>query len=392
MRSSNSRLLLVTLIAVTAVCGDAGSMTLQFGSEGMDLVPAGAAWRFFRGKTAASTPADAWRQVDFDDSSWETGPAGFGFGDNDDATVLDDMLNHYATVYIRKEFSVASVTPTVAVELTIDYDDGFIAYLNGREVARRGMPTGTATYQTLASLSHEAGTPETINLGTAGDLLRAGRNVLAIEGHNNSLTSSDFSLIPTLRTKSDTLREWQYLHRDDRYGRPDRTHGCSHRLGHGRMVRGPGGWWSREWMWATPIRPMGRGRPSVPLSPGLNTITAEAFGGDAPERHVRGFRVDRDPVCAAGQSSRGRAEGGCHAVRRLDRRSDCDDPGGQGADDRARHGRADEQGCLDHGGRAALGGGHRGPADPLHASRRRHDLEAAHVRRGGRQPVRALHL
>ena len=92
------------------------------------------------------------------------------------------------------------------MELTIDYDDGFIAYLNGKEVARRGMPAGTATYQTLASISHEAGTPETINLGTAGDLLRVGKNVLAIEGHNNSLTSSDFSLIPALRTKSDTLR------------------------------------------------------------------------------------------------------------------------------------------------------------------------------------------
>jgi len=206
MRNAHVRHLLIGLIVVMAIGGEAGSMTIQFGSEGVDLVPAGATWQFFRGKEPAGTPADAWTQVDFADSRWETGPAGFGFGDNDDATVLSDMLGRYATVYIRREFPVASVTPNAAVELTMDYDDGFIAYLNGREVARRGMPAGAATYQTLASISHEAGTPETINLGSAGDLLRVGKNVLAIEGHNNSLTSSDFSLIPALRTGSDAPR------------------------------------------------------------------------------------------------------------------------------------------------------------------------------------------
>jgi parallel beta-helix repeat protein len=276
MRSSKGRLWLMTLI-VTAVCGDAGSMTLQVGSEGMELVPAGAAWRFFRGKEPAGAPADAWRQVDFDDSHWEAGLAGFGFGDNDDATVLDDMLGHYATVYIRKEFSVASVTPAVAVELTIDYDDGFIAYLNGREVARRGMPTGAATYQTLASLSHEAGAPETINLGTAGDLLRVGKNVLAIEGHNNSLTSSDFSLIPTLRTKSDTLKNGStYIVMTDTValtGQTDALAGRTHTTGCWRvMVQDKA---------ADVNLADGTWQASVPLSPGLNTITAEAQGGDA---------------------------------------------------------------------------------------------------------------
>jgi hypothetical protein len=206
MKDAHVRHALASLMAVMVICGAADSMMIQFGSAGVDLVPAGATWSFFRGKGPASTPADAWRQVDFADSRWETGPAGFGFGDNDDATILNDMLGRYATVYVRREFPVVSVTPNAAVELTIDYDDGFIAYLNGKEVARRGMPVGAATYQTLASISHEAGTPETISLGSAGDLLRVGKNVLAIEGHNNTLASSDFSLSAALRTGSDTLR------------------------------------------------------------------------------------------------------------------------------------------------------------------------------------------
>jgi parallel beta-helix repeat protein len=184
-------------------CGQA--MTLDLPSDGGEL-SAGDPWRFFRGVGPASDPADAWTQTGFDDSLWETGTAGFGFGDDDDATVLDDMQGHYATVYIRKEFAVTSIDAAAPLELTIDYDDGFIAYLNGKEVARRCMPDGAATHATLASSSHEAGAPEVIALGAAGQWLREGVNVLAIEGHNNSLSSTDFSLNPTLRTVSGIVR------------------------------------------------------------------------------------------------------------------------------------------------------------------------------------------
>jgi hypothetical protein len=279
MRGAHVRHLLTSLMAVVAISGAAGSMTIQLGSEGADLVPAGATWKFFRGQGPASTPADAWRQVDFADSRWETGPAGFGYADNDDATILNDMLGRYATVYIRKEFSLVSVTPNALVELTIDYDDGFIAYLNGKEVARRGMPAGAATYQTLASISHEAGTPETINLGNAGDLLRVGKNVLAIEGHNNSLTSSDFSLIPTLRTGSDALRNGNtYIVMTPTVTLTGRTDADTAD-------------WNPDWpgAWGVVVQGVradfnsadGTWHASVSLSPGLNTITAYTRAGDA---------------------------------------------------------------------------------------------------------------
>ena len=57
------------------------------------------------------------------------------------------------------------------------------------------MPLGVATFETPAS-SHEAGTPETYLLGLASDVLVEGKNVLAIEGHNTSYGSTDFSFIP----------------------------------------------------------------------------------------------------------------------------------------------------------------------------------------------------
>jgi len=271
----------VVFLWVASWFGGVGlSMTVQVGSDGADLISAGASWRFFRGKQAPSTPADAWRQTSFDDSRWETGPAGFGYDDNDDATVLSDMLGRYATVYIRKEFSVASVTPNAAVELTIDYDDGFIACLNGKEVARRGMPAGAATYQTLASISHEAGTPETINLGTAGALLLVGKNVLAIEGHNNSLTSTDFSLIPTLRTKSDTLRNGNtYIVMTPTVTLTGRTEALA------GLAGATGAWWVVVQQVAVDCNLVdGTWQAEVPLSPGLNAITAWATGGDPPRR------------------------------------------------------------------------------------------------------------
>ena len=193
------RLLLVCAITSTLLSGMAGSMTIQVGTGTTEFVSTGDTWAFFRGKTAPSTPADAWKEPDFDDSQWETGPGGFGYDDDDDFTVLTDMRRNYVSVYIRKAFNVDSVPSGRNLELLIDYDDGFTAYLNDREVARAGMPAGAVAYDTVASTSHEASKPGIFVLGDAGDLLREGRNVLAIEGHNNALASTDLTLKPTLR-------------------------------------------------------------------------------------------------------------------------------------------------------------------------------------------------
>ncbi len=168
------------------------------GAWGADLISFGDQWRFFRGKTAPSEPGDAWRAVDFDDSAWETGPSGFGYGDGDDATVLTDMEDNYLTVYIRKTFTADPVPGNATVQLVVDYDDGFVAYINGDEVARRGVADDPATYLSTAS-SHEAGTPVVIELGLAADVFGPGLNVLAVEGHNQSTGSTDFSLKPALR-------------------------------------------------------------------------------------------------------------------------------------------------------------------------------------------------
>ena len=172
---------LILSLGLLLVQSSAWSMTIQIGAGGAELIKPGDQWRFFRGVTAPSTPADAWRRIDFSDSGWELGESGFGYGDGDDETELTDMEDHYLTVYIRKEFTLATVPASGQVVLEIDFDDGFIAYLNNDPAVKKDyMPPGTATFETKAS-SHEAGTPIRYVLGLAGDLLLKGKNVLAIE-------------------------------------------------------------------------------------------------------------------------------------------------------------------------------------------------------------------
>ncbi len=94
------------------------------------LIERGDLWRFFKGTTAPSTPATAWRQADFDDTvpGWTEGPTGIGYGDNDDATVLGDMANGYLAFYARKSFIVANPAALTSLVLEIDYDDGLTSW------------------------------------------------------------------------------------------------------------------------------------------------------------------------------------------------------------------------------------------------------------------------
>lgn len=180
-------------------------------SWGAVAIREGDTWRYYKG---SSHPPAGWNTVGFNDSSWG-GPAasGFGYGDCDDATVFSDMQNNYRSVFIRRQFHVADPAAILHLTLAADYDDGFVAYLNGVEVARRNLPAGTPTNTTLAVTDHEASrgqgasTPnekEFIALDPA--LLVTGSNVLAVSGHNVSAGSSDFSLIIELYTNVTLVR------------------------------------------------------------------------------------------------------------------------------------------------------------------------------------------
>jgi hypothetical protein len=172
------------------------------------IITAGDKWQYLvpSGKSTMD-----WRIEGFDASNWKTGASGFGFGDNDDQTVLT-ITN---SLYIRKEFQVANVETIQKLILHVDFDDAFAAFINGKLVAAENVSFTNRDYENaLVSGSHEAqiyqGLPPTAYvIEVPSEYLRNGKNVLAIQGYNSGASSSDFSLIPflTLGSTSFTTSE-----------------------------------------------------------------------------------------------------------------------------------------------------------------------------------------
>lgn len=177
-------------------------------------VPEGALWRYYKG---SSSPPDQgtsrWTQVTFDDSAWgPPSPTPFGYGDQDDATAFGDMSNAYASVFIRRTFVVADTATVTRLTLAADYDDGFVAHVNGTEVARRNMPAGPVDHATTAAAPREssrsnddvAQEKEFVEIDPS--TLVSGTNVIAVSAHNVSLTSSDFTLAVEVYTNVNLVR------------------------------------------------------------------------------------------------------------------------------------------------------------------------------------------
>jgi hypothetical protein len=177
------------------------SITVTVGEGPVTLITVGAQWRYKKGNSA---PPQNWNTVSFDDSGWSLGASGIGYStDVVYPTILSDMYNSYASFYARRVFQVSDPAVMAKLSLTLAYDDSFVAYINGVEVARSASMGGIAGspvyYNTLADASHDEEDPaETFDISLTPGLLQAGNNVLAVEAHNVGLTSSDACAVPQL--------------------------------------------------------------------------------------------------------------------------------------------------------------------------------------------------
>ena len=128
--------------------------------------------------------------------------------------LLSEMYGITPSLYVRTLFTAtpAEAASSGPLRLTLDYDDAIIVYLNGREIARRnvGVVNTITPHSEFARSSHGAsedgGAIEVVTLGPANTLLAGGDNVLALQIHNNSLTSSDLIGRATLETTGATPR------------------------------------------------------------------------------------------------------------------------------------------------------------------------------------------
>ena len=115
------------------------------------------------------------------------------------------------TAAVRVPFTVpADASLYTRLLLDVKYDDGFVAYLNGTEVARRNAPAGTITYQSTSTdvrPQTDALAYETIDLTAYRSLLRGGgqSNVLAFRSLNTSKADPDLLLVPRLTASTSTV-------------------------------------------------------------------------------------------------------------------------------------------------------------------------------------------
>ncbi len=151
-------------------------------------------WLYREGRSEASNPIGAWRELDFrPNATWSGGRTPIGYGDGDDNTELDDMRGSYSTVYLRRTFEVedvASLPP--ALRLRAYFDDGCIVWINGVEVGRFSVSAGEKRFDDFA-ISHEANWDEA-DIASPAALFREGENVVAVHALNTTLDSSDFSI------------------------------------------------------------------------------------------------------------------------------------------------------------------------------------------------------
>ena len=147
-----------------------------------------------------SSVSSNWTNVNYNDNSWSEGSSGFGYSDGDDNTNISFGT---LSVFIRKDFSISNINNIVSLILDIDYDDGFVAYINGFEVARSNINGNPPDYNAASNSDHEAqiylgGYPDRFVINNFQNFLIEGTNTLSIQAHNISDTSSDLSIIPFL--------------------------------------------------------------------------------------------------------------------------------------------------------------------------------------------------
>ena len=140
----------------------------------------------------------------FNTTGWLTGTTGVGY---ERATGYEGLIGLNVStqmqknnsIYVRIEFDVTDPNVFDRLELRMKTDDGFAAFLNGTALASANAPA-SLQWNSAAPASREAN-PAAFTVYDVTDKrasLRKGRNVLAIQGLNDALTSSDLIILPEL--------------------------------------------------------------------------------------------------------------------------------------------------------------------------------------------------
>jgi hypothetical protein len=163
------------------------------------FVVSGDYWKF---DDQGFAPPIGWEGLPYFDKDWQVGLAKFGYGDNDETTTvsyggIDNQKQ--ITTYFRRRFYLSDPSDYSALTTSLLVDDGAVIYLNGNEVERINIDPGIVTYSTPAQEAVGGDDEKTFFdwVLDPADLV-AGENVIAVEVHQRSQTSSDLGFDLTL--------------------------------------------------------------------------------------------------------------------------------------------------------------------------------------------------
>ena len=208
------------------------------GASPVTLVANSTTWRYFPGVAEPSggvyDPAllssgkqhVPWGDASYDDTAWSGGaapiwagalPSGVTGGTNLTAQVVGQT----PSVYCRIVFNVtaADLADPAALQLLMGWDDAFVAYVNGVEVARDRLAQANAftPYDAVADSVHNGtSTSTTYTLDPPAKLLNLGQNVLAVQVHNLTVADTDIFMQARLQRSGGTAlvdyaNTWKYF-------------------------------------------------------------------------------------------------------------------------------------------------------------------------------------
>ncbi|MDB4393530.1 lamin tail domain-containing protein [bacterium] len=155
-----------------------------------DYINNGESWKYL---DDGSNQGTAWRNPAFNDSLWASGNAELGYGDGDETTTVDSGPNNakFATTYFRTNVTIPDPSVFGDFQLRITYDDAYVVYVNGAEVARLASLPANPAFDLYSG--NTVGDNAIDSLSIPVSAFSAGQNTIAVEVHQGNGTSSDLS-------------------------------------------------------------------------------------------------------------------------------------------------------------------------------------------------------
>lgn len=166
-------------------------------------------WKYY---DAGSLDGTDWKSSNYSDASWGSGAAPLGYGKNQNTTTA----SNHSCYYFRKSVSVKNAASVSSYNLDWIADDGFVVYVNGKEAGRYQMNGGEPKYSDYSS-TWAYNNPDAGSMSLSASLFKEGNNVIAVEVHNNSATSSDILWEASLTALTEEWSTGEIVSADEEY-------------------------------------------------------------------------------------------------------------------------------------------------------------------------------